>query len=127
MHMEQMNLTAAEWNLMECLWEQAPRSGREAVEYMKRHTGWSRSTTLTMLRRMTEKGLIAVDDSSGVLMYSPLVRKEDAAEVETRSFIDRVYQGSVGMMLSAMTKKQQLSKDEIEELYDILRKAEEGK
>lgn len=125
--MEQMNLTAAEWNLMECLWEQAPRSGREAVEYMKRHTGWSRSTTLTMLRRMTEKGLIAVDDSSGVLMYSPLVRKEDAAEVETRSFIDRVYQGSVGMMLSAMTKKQQLSKDEIEELYDILRKAEEGK
>ena len=125
--MEQMNLTVAEWNLMECLWEHAPRSGRDAVEYMKRYIGWSRSTTLTMLRRMTEKGLIVADDSSGVLMYSPLVKKEDATAVETRSFIDRVYKGSVGMMLSAMTKKQQLSKEEIDELYEILRKAEEGK
>ena len=125
--MEQMNLTAAEWNLMECLWEHAPRSGREAVDYMKQHTGWSRSTTLTMLRRMTEKGLIAADDSSGVLLYSPLVRREDATAVETRSFIDRVYKGSVSMMLSAMTKKQQLSPEEIDELYDILRKAEESK
>ena len=112
---------------MECLWEHAPRSGRDAVEYMKKHTGWSRSTTLTMLRRMTEKGLITADDSSGVLMYSPLIKKEDATATETRSFIDRVYKGSVGMMLSAMTKKQQLSKEEINELYEILRKAEEEK
>lgn len=123
--MEQMNLTAAEWNLMECLWESAPRSGREAVEYMKKHTGWSRSTTLTMLRRMTEKGLIAADDTSGMTMYTPVVQKDDATAVETRSFIDRVYKGSVGMMLSAMTKKQQLTKAEIDELYEILRQAEE--
>ena len=122
--MEQMNLTAAEWNLMECVWEHAPRSGRDAVEYMKKHTGWSRSTTLTMLRRMTEKGLIAADDTSGVILYVPLVQKEDATAVETRSFIDRVYKGSVGMMLSAMTKKQQLSTEEINELYAILKEAE---
>lgn len=122
---EQMGLTPAEWNLMECLWEHSGCTGREAVEDMKSRTGWSRSTTLTMLRRMTEKGLIAADDSSGVLTYTALVRREDATEVETRSFIDRVYKGSVGMMLSTMTRKQQLSRKEIDELYDILRKAEE--
>ena len=43
-------LTAAEWNLMECLWECAPRTGREAVDYLQKSVGWSRSTTLTMLR-----------------------------------------------------------------------------
>ena len=122
---EHISLTATEWNLMECLWDKSPRSGKEAVEYMKRYTGWSRSTTLTMLRRMTEKGLIAADNSSGVLMYSPLVQRDEATAEETRSFIDRVYKGSVGMMLSAMTKKQQLSKAEIDELYEILRQAEE--
>ena len=122
---EHISLTATEWNLMECLWDKSPRSGKEAVEYMKQYTGWSRSTTLTMLRRMTEKGLIAADNSSGVLMYSPLVQKDEATAVETRSFIDRVYKGSVGMMLSAMTKKQQLSKAEIDELYEILRQAED--
>ena len=44
-------LTSAEWNLMECLWERTPRTGREAVEYLQKSVGWSRSTTLTMLRR----------------------------------------------------------------------------
>lgn len=120
-----IGLTAAEWNLMECLWERGSCTGRQAVEDMSARIGWSRSTTLTMLRRMTEKGLIAADDTSGVLTYSPLVRREDATEAETRSFIDRVYKGSVGLMLTAMTKKQQLTKAEIDELYEILRKAEE--
>lgn len=46
---------------------------------------------------------------------------------ETRSFLDRVYRGSVGLMLSAMTDGQTLSRAEIDELYDILKKAEEGR
>ena len=60
--MSQDHLTPTEWSLMECLWENAPRTGREAVEYLAHSAGWSRSTTLTMLRRMTEKGLIALDE-----------------------------------------------------------------
>jgi len=121
-----LSLTAAEWNLMECLWEHAPRSGRETVEYMCSHVGWKRSTTLTMLRRMSEKGLIACDESGAVLRYSPKIRREDAVRQETHSFIDRVYKGSVSMMLNTMTQKQELSREEIDELYAILRRAEEG-
>ena len=45
---------------------------------------------------------------------------------ETRRFLDRVYQGSVGLMMSAMTQRQELSRDEIAELREILEKAEEG-
>ena len=121
-----ISLTPAEWNLMECLWEAAPRTGRETVEYMRAQVGWNRSTTLTMLRRMSEKGLISCDESGEVLCYRPNIQREEAAQRETHSFIDRVYKGSVSMMLSAMTEKQELSREEIDKLYAILRQAEEA-
>lgn len=120
-----VGLTHGEWNLMECLWEKAPRTGREAVEELKARVGWSRSTTLTMLRRMTEKGLISCREENGVRIYNPLVDKEEAVAKETEDFLGRVWKGSVSMMVSAITRKQELSREEIDELYKILRKAEE--
>lgn len=119
-------LTAAEWHLMECLWEKSPRTGREATEYLEQHAGWSRSTTLTMLRRMTDKGLIACAEAGGVKVYSPLLARNDAALRTTEDFLHRVYHGSVSMMMSAITQKQELSRQEIDELYAILRQAEKG-
>ena len=119
-------LTAAEWHLMECLWEKSPRTGREATEYLEYHAGWSRSTTLTMLRRMTEKGLIACGEEGGVKTYAPLLAREDAALRTTEDFLHRVYHGSVSLMMSAITQKQELSRREIDELYAILRQAEKG-
>ena len=55
MEQSRIDLTQAEWQVMECLWEQAPRTGREAAEYMARRTGWSRSTTLTLLQRLEDE------------------------------------------------------------------------
>lgn len=123
---QEQHLTNAEWNLMECLWESAPQTGRECVEYMKDAVGWSRSTTLTMLRRMTEKGLLDCHEENGMNVYYPLLRREDAVTRETDSFLSRVYQGSVSLMVSAITEKQALSQAEIDELYAILQKAEEA-
>ena len=123
--MEQL-LTHGEWNLMECLWEKGQCTGREAVEDLERRVGWSRSTTLTTLRRMTEKCLIRCDDEGDVRVYSPLIRREDAVLRETDDFLSRVYRGSVAMMMSAMTRRQRLSKEEIDELYAILKEAEGG-
>ena len=123
--MSQNHLTPAEWSLMECLWASAPCTGREAVEYLASSAGWSRSTTLTMLRRMTEKGLIACEERDGVNTYSPLIAREDATQSQTRDFLNRVFGGSVSMMLSAFTKKQALSQEEIDALYAILKEAEQ--
>ena len=117
-------LTPTEWNLMECLWDRSPRTGREAVEYLEEKMGWSRSTTLTLLRRMTEKGLIRRAEEGGVKVYSPLVLRSEAALRETDSFLSRVYRGSVSMMVSAMTEKKALSQSEIDALYAILKEAE---
>ena len=117
--------TSTEWKLMECLWEKGDCTGREAVEDMTRRAGWSRSTTLTMLRRMTEKGLLACDSEGGALRYRPLVRREDAVREETRSFLNRVYRGSVGLLVSAMAEQQALSQEDLDALRAILRQAEE--
>lgn len=123
--MEQ-SFTPTEWKLMECLWEKGSVTGREAVDYLHAHAAWSRSTTLTMLRRMTEKGVIAcVDHEDGVKTYAPLVSRQQAAQRETHDFLSRVYHGSVSQMVSAVTEKQSLTQQEIEELYAILRRAEE--
>ena len=122
----EQQLTPAEWQLMECLWEAAPRTGRECVEYLQEHVGWSRSTTLTMLRRMTEKNMIRCLHDGEMLEYEPLIRREDAVRQETEHFLHRVYHDSVSLLMSAITQKQQLSKEEIDELYAILQKTEEG-
>ena len=119
-------LTAAEWHLMECLWEASPRTGREATDYLEQHAGWSRSTTLTMLRRMTDKGFISCSEKDGIKVYAPLLPREDAQRRTTEDFLHRVYHGSFSMLMSAITQKQELSRQEIDELYAILRQAEKG-
>jgi BlaI family penicillinase repressor len=101
---------------MDCLWESAPHTVREAVENMKKHVGWMRSTTLTMLRRMTEKGIISCDETVGVESYSPMVKCEDTVMQETENILKRVYKGSVSKMMSAVTMKQKLTREEIDEL-----------
>ena len=123
--MEQL-LTHGEWNLMECLWEKGACTGREAVEDLENRVGWSRSTTLTTLRRMTEKGIVRCEEEAGVKVYTPLIRREDAVLRETDDFLSRVYHGSVTMMMNAITQKQKLSKEELDELYSILKQAEGG-
>ena len=121
-----INLTSAEWNVMECLWEKGAITGREATDMLEEKMGWNRSTTLTLLRRLEEKGAIVSDSKGTKKLFAPIISRDDAALQETESFLERVYNGSVSMMLSAITKKQALSKAEIDELYAMLKDMEGG-
>ena len=123
--MEPINLTAAEWNIMESLWEAAPQTGRELTEKMEARMGWSRSTTLTLLRRLVDKNIVLCDSEGAKNTFSPAVGREDAARQETQSFLDRVYQGSLSMLVSTMTQKKAVSRKELDELYALLRQVEE--
>ena len=53
-----------------------------------------------------------------------MISREDAALDETRSFLGRVYGGSLGLMMSSMAEGGEFTKREIDELYDILKRAE---
>lgn len=124
MHDNQITLTEAEWTVMECLWEKSPRTGRETVEWLDKRMGWTRSTTLTMLRRLEAKGAVAGDRSGEPTAFRPLIAREDAALRETENLLDRAYKGSLSLLVSSFTKKQSLPQKEIEELYAILREME---
>lgn len=115
-----MNLTDMEWNVMELLWEKGQVTGREATEHMEAELDWSRSTTLTHLRRMEAKGAVGSRTVDGLKTFIPLVKREDAVLQETNDFLGRIYNGSVSLMVSQLTQKQALPQEEIEELYAIL-------
>lgn len=124
--MDDVRLTASEWNILNCLWEHSPQTVMQLVGELEKTVGWARSTTITTLHRMEAKGLVRCERAGRGTAYVPLVERDRAALAETRSFLDRVYQGSVGMMMSAMARRQELSGDEIAELRAILDQAEKG-
>lgn len=123
---ENINLTAAEWNVMECLWEKSPRTGREVTQYLEEKSGWNRSTTLTLLSRLEAKGAVAGNSEGSKKTFSAALKREDAAMHETEDFLSRVYHGSLSMMVSSLTQKQALPKSEIDKLYAMLKELEGG-
>lgn len=122
--MDSTKLTASEWNILNYLWEGNPRTVMQIVGEMERTVGWARSTTITTLHRMESKGLVRCEQAGRGKAYIPLVKRDQASIAETRSFLDRVYQGSVGMMISAMVQHEGLSLDQIAQLRVILDDAE---
>ncbi len=123
--MEDAKLTASEWNILNCLWERSPRTVMQLAGELEKTVGWARSTTITVLHRMEAKGLVRCEQAGRGKAYVPLVERDQAAVAETRSFLDRVYQGSVGMMMSAMAQWEGLSRDQIAQLRAILDQAEQ--
>ena len=121
-----VKLTASEWSVLTCLWEDSPRTVMQLVADLGDRVGWAKSTTITTLRRMEDKGLVRVEHTGKGKLYFPAVEREQAVTAETRSFLDRVYQGSVGLMMSAMAQRRELSAGEVAELRAILDQMEGG-
>lgn len=123
--MKQNRLSDGEWKVMRILWERGPRSLGQLVEDLTEETGWSKSTVYIMLSRMAEKGAVGVDGEASPKLYFPLLEREQAALRETRSLLSKVYGGSIGSMMTCMADCRALSREDIEELYAILRAAEQ--
>ena len=124
--MPDVTLTNSEWYVLDCLWEHSPLTVMELVERLSQKVGWAKSTTITTLRRMEEKGLVHCEVTGRTRHYRPSVERRKAVRRETRSFLNKVYRGSVGLMVSAMAQDKALTRKEIDELYEILRQAEVG-
>ena len=122
--MENIKLTGSEWSVLDCLWEKSPQTVMQLVARLGERVGWAKSTTITTLRRMEEKGLVRCEIIGKGKSYTPAVEREQAVIFETRSFLERVYRGSVGLMMSAMARRQELSPEEITELREILAQTE---
>ena len=120
-----VTLSQSEWRVMEALWT-GPKTLMELVRELGVSAGWAKSTVTTMVRRMEEKGLLSHELQGRAKLFQVAVRREDVVAAETESLLSRAYHGSVGLLVNALAEQQQLSRSDIEELYAILRKAEEG-
>lgn len=123
MDREQVNVTSAEWHVMELLWR-GPRTLMELVRELGESVGWAKSTVATVVRRMEEKGLIKGELEGRTKVFSPCLGRDKVAAAETESLLSRVYHGSVGLMVNSLLRERSLSRKEIDELYALLDEAE---
>lgn len=120
------SLTNNEWLVMEALWKR-PSTLMELVRQLGQEPpGWAKSTTATMIRRMEEKGLIRHEAGGKARVYHPALSRDETALAETRTLLDKAFDGSVGLLVNALIQHKSLSKTDLDGLYAILRQAEEG-
>ena len=122
-----MRLTGTEWAVLDCLWEEAPQTMTQLARALSAREGWAKGTTTTVLKRMTEKGLLSCTQAGRARQYAPAVDRRAAVVGETRSFLRRVGKGSVELLMSAAAQPEELSQEELDALYDILKGLEESR
>lgn len=109
--------------LMNRLWESGGSTITELTAVLQEETGWDKHIVITMLNRMERKQAVDYRKEGRAKVYYPIVPQGEVSMQETRGFLQKVYRGSLGMMVNAMVEDQALSKEEIQELYDILEEA----
>lgn len=120
-----IRLSEAEWKVMNVLWEEAPQTITRLTRCFQETTGWSKHTIMTFLKRMEDKGAVFYEAGERAKLYYPKIERSEAALQETEEFLERVFDGRMGLMLNTMVEQKALSGTEIAELYEILRREEE--
>ena len=119
-------LSDGEWILMKALWESAPMTITQLTAAMKDTTGWTKHTIISMLSRMETKGVVRYESNGRAKLYFPVLRQEEAVRQETSHFLNKVFDGHLGIMLNAMVDSRSLTPEDLEELSAILEKAKGG-
>ena len=117
--------TEAEWKIMEVLWDHAPRTMSEITKALEPTTGWTRHTVITLLKRMQEKGTVAVDESGDVKRYSPLMTQEEASAQQTKKLLDNVFSGRASLLINHLVDSGEITLKEMDELMDMMKKKTE--
>jgi BlaI family penicillinase repressor len=117
-------ITEAEWQVMQVLWAESPRTANEVVEALTPTTTWHPKTIKTLINRLLNKNAIGFDKKGKAYHYYPLVDEAECMTAESRTFLKRMYGGALKPMLVHFLKSQQLSPEEVAELKRILE--EEG-
>lgn len=113
-------ISDAEWMVMKVIWQESPLTASSVIERLKPDTNWSPKTVLTLIARLVKKGALNVDKEAGLNQYYPLILQEECMREETNSFLQKVYGGSLHMLIANFVKNESLSKNEIQELRKLL-------
>lgn len=111
-----MNLGAIESRFADIIWQNAPISTAELVKLCEKELCWKRTTTYTVLKRLSERGLFQNIDG----IVSPVISREDFYSMQSEKFVDETFQGSLPAFLAAFTSRKSLSKTEIAEIQNMI-------
>jgi BlaI family penicillinase repressor len=121
------SLSKQEWIVMEALWHGSPMFLSDIMEAMAKSVDWNRSSYMTYLKRMSEKGLIGYNTVRGSRSYFPLVGRGDCIENESNYILSKLTENGTRLLLASMIQKSGLSGNDREELLELIKKLSEEK
>ena len=119
-----IGIAEAEWKVMEILWQESMLTIGE-IRTRLADTGWSDSTIKTLVRRLTQKGVLNIDDTEDQFRYFPAVNETECKQKETRNLVDRIYHGSVKLLMANLVSDSNLTEEETKQLMEIIDKMDE--
>lgn len=114
------NISDSEWKVMKVLWKKSPISSSEIVESLEAETGWNPKTIHTLIRRLVAKGVIIAKKEKTFYSYYAAVSEDECVKEETKTFLEKCFNGSFNMLLSNFIKNEKLSDKDIDELQALL-------
>ena len=119
--METPKIFDSELRLCEILWEHQPVKSSELARLCAERLGWKKSTTYTVIKRLTERGVVKTENA----VVTALVSRDEVQRAESRAFVERNFSGSLPGFLTAFVGGRGLSAEEVEELRRMIAAFEE--
>ena len=119
--METPKIFDSELRFCEILWEHQPVRSSELAHLCTEKLGWTKSTTYTVIKRLTERGVVQTEDA----VVTALVSRDQVQRAESRAFVERNFSGSLPGFLNAFVGGRGLSAEEADELRRMIADLEE--
>jgi len=126
MRKEFPRIADSEWRVMQVLWKHGPRTANDVVRALSDKVKWKPRTIKTLISRLVKKGAVKITEEGYRYQYSAAVDESACIRSETKSFVRRVYQGTMTPAIAAFLEDADLSAKEIDELQEILDKKKGG-
>lgn len=117
-------ISEAEFEIMKVIWDNNPINTNEIVDIVTKSSEWNMRTIHTLIARLEKKGAISHKKEGRIYIYSPVVKKEDYVKSESKSFLNKFYNGAVNKMVMNFIENDMLSQEDIQELRNILNEKE---
>lgn len=114
--MEEYTLGLVESRFAQIVWEHAPMPMAELVKLCEQRLAWKRTTTYTVLKKLSERGIFANQGGTVVVLMS----REEFYGRQSEAYVERSFQGSLPGFLTAFTSRRKLSEEEIHRLQQII-------
>lgn len=122
-----MKITSAESLVMDVLWRSGPSDAEEITARLAEGQGWTETTVRTLLSRLVQKKAVGKTKEGRRFLFQPLIARADYAHAESKSLIDRLYEGRLGPLFAQFSEREKLSDEDIAELKALIARIEDGR